>query len=208
MEWTEYITKTISVHQIFKIHLQNIKEFETISYSLARIIGTVIPKPLSPTLVKLKNITRTSTIQVPVVNGAFKAYVILKPGENHLEFHIEERQVLKLRLNYEIPTRDQFVRVVYIKCRDHDGSFQAPEWEDASLESAKRRIILGTQLLQMFIAEALYNKNHGRRTIHIECDGHGVPLCHVHETQLSLCETHTITDSIVFFRHLAKELVR
>ncbi|XP_014676741.1 PREDICTED: putative zinc metalloproteinase YIL108W [Priapulus caudatus] len=209
MQWTEQVTQTISVHQKFTVQLENVRDRDKLTYSLARFVGTVTPKPSSQsTKLMLHNTATGSSLSYPIADGFFKAYITLSPGGNNLEFRIEGRKVHGITLEFSIPARDRFIRLVYVRCKDDDGRFQAPEWEDDSAESAKRRVILGAQLLQMFVAEKMREAGHGRRTIHFESDADGVPVCHDHETRLSMQDAHGFKDPNTFFRHLAKELVR
>ena len=88
---------------------------------------------------------------------------------------------------------NRFVRVVYIKCADSDGSFDAPVGAPSDVESAVERLSFNAQLLQTFTAESLYQHGLGHRTFRIEEDDTGSPKVHVFTSKLMTCEALCMT---------------
>ena len=88
---------------------------------------------------------------------------------------------------------NRFVRVVYVRCADSDGSFDAPVDVPCDVDSAVKRLSLNAQLLQTFTAESLYQHGLGRRTFQIEKDDTGSPKVHIFTSKLTTCEALSMT---------------
>ena len=188
------------------IQITNLHPGETLTYALPLLSGEIDADPLAPCdIIEIWNNSINHVIAWPVIHGQFKAVVELRPGENTILLK-HGADILHFKLNHQVPKFRKFVRPVYIKCRDHDGTFQAPDDEDCSAESAQRRIVLGAQLIQTFTAEKLHEHGLGRKTFQLETDASGKPFCHIFTTALTLEKAHSMSggDLWVYF---AKELM-
>lgn len=88
---------------------------------------------------------------------------------------------------------NRFVRVVYVRCADSDGSFDAPVDVLCDVDSAVKRLSFNAQLLQTFTAESLYQHGLGHRTFRIEEDDTGSPKVHIFTTKLTTSEALGMT---------------
>ena len=82
----------------------------------------------------------------------------------------------------------RYVRVVYIKCSDGDGTFQAPPGVKNDIEEAIKRLSFNARLLQTFMAESLYQHGLGHHTFRLEEDEAGNPKVHVFTSKLTMSE--------------------
>ena len=187
------------------IHVTNIAEDETITYSLVLLTGTVQPHCQQGVLTVYTKGSPDKQLSWPIVNDSFRALVELNEGINviYLCYHNEE---LQFSLRYENPKWRKFVRPVYIKCCDDDGHFQCPENEDSSVESAVQRISLAAQLSQTFTAEKMHEHGFGRKTFQLELGSQGKPTCHVFTTKLTLAKVHAMSGNELW-THFAKEFM-
>lgn len=187
------------------IAVTNLESGETLGYSLPLVVGEVRP-PLAQGTIKVSNKQTGRTLLWPIFNGQFKALVELAHGENHLQFKYYG-EVLEFALVFKVPALQRFVRPVYIRPHDDSGSFQAPEGEDCSCESAVRRISLAAKLIQTFTAEKMHEHKLGRRTFVLENDIHPKrPTCHVFPASLSFAESQTM-DGGDLWMTFARELM-
>lgn len=82
----------------------------------------------------------------------------------------------------------RYVRVVYIKCSDGDGTFQAPPGVKNDIEAALKKLTFNARLLQTFMAESLYQHGLGHHTFRLEEDEVGNPKVHVFNSKLTMSE--------------------
>lgn len=132
----------------------------------------------------------------PVVCKGFKAVVPLNIGENLIVLKVPDRtdlNELEFKLTYIPVTISRFVRVVYIKCTDSDGSFDAPANVPCNLDSAVKRLAFNSRLLQTFTAESLYQHGLGHKTFCIEEDDTGSPKVHIFTSKLKTYEALGMT---------------
>lgn len=144
----------------------------------------------------------------PIVKGGLKVVVPLTTGENLIRLKVMDRVNIcefDLKLTYEPLTISRFVRVVYIKCADSDGSFDAPMGVPSDVESAVKRLSFNAQLLQTFTAESLYQHGLGHRTFRIEEDDTGSPKVHIFTSKLMTCEALCMTGDQLY-ETFSKEL--
>ena len=187
------------------ISVMNLHPGEALGYSLPLVVGEVRP-PLTQGTIKVTNKQTGRTLLWPIFNGKFKALVELTYGENHILFKYYG-EVLDFTLYFRVPAIKRFVRPVYIRPYDDIGSFQGPEDEDCSCESALRRISLSAKLIQTFTAEKMHEHNLGRRTFVLENDLYpDRPTCHVFPTAVSFAESQTM-DSGDLWMSFARELM-
>ena len=203
------------------IQIHNFTSGDTVSYSLPLLVGEVRP-PLAQGSI---TVTRCSSppgsnlplldsnapclddaSSWPVYNGRFKALVLLVPGENRVALRYLD-EVAVIVLVYCVPDFVNFVRPVYIRCSDDAGTFQGPDEEDRSLDSAVRRIILATRLLQTFTAEKMNEHGFGRRTFVLEHDLDPTrPPCHVFTSRLKMKAALAMNGSDLWM-NFARELM-
>lgn len=125
---------------------------------------------LSDSSITLRNIDAENEItKWPVVNNNFKCLANLQPGRNRFVLEYNGAK-LPLDLIFRPKVTDYHVLPVYIICKGDDGVFQAPVTEDNSPESAQRRILLGSKLIQSLTAEKLYEADLGRKTFQLSTD--------------------------------------
>lgn len=116
----------------------------------------------------------------PLVAGKFRAFVHLNQVDNVIRLRGDASESIRIETVTLEPIRLQrFVRLVYVVCRDRhgqfDGSFQAPNEEDASLTSALTRISIGALMMQYFYSETLSS----RKTFRLELNDFHEPIVHV-----------------------------
>ena len=88
--------------------------------------------------------------------------------------------------------------MVYVKCADSDGSFDAPANVPCGLNSAIKRLSFNAQLLQTFTAESLYQHGLGRNTFRLEEDESGSPKVHVFTSKLTTSEALSMTGNQLY----------
>ena len=175
------------------------------TYSLPLLVGEVRP-PNPQGTVSVRVDHQKTPLTWPVFNGVFKAVVPLLPGSNTIKLSYYQ-ETKEIKLIYKVPKFKQFVRPVIIKCSDDDGRIQGPDDEDCSMESAQKRISLGSLLLQTFTAEKLHEHGLGRKTFMLERDlDASAPECHVFTSRLTLAEAHAMTGGDLWM-HFARELM-
>ncbi|KAL1488517.1 hypothetical protein ABEB36_014983 [Hypothenemus hampei] len=97
----------------------------------------------------------------------FKTLLELVNGNNKFEFQFA-CQTLSFDLRYCKSDAENTVMPLYVMCLGHDGTFQAPSNQRNNIESACKRILLCSKLLQCFTAENLMENGLGRKTFHLE----------------------------------------
>ena len=83
--------------------------------------------------------------------------------------------------------------MVYIKCQDSDGSFDAPAGVDNSIDMAVKKLKLNVQLLQTFTAENMNKQGLGHTTFRVEQEKDGSPKVHVFTSSLKTSEALSMT---------------
>ncbi len=190
------------------IHVSNVTCGETLSYSLALLVGQVTPPLAQASIVVIghKEGGHPESLVWPVFNGHYKALVQLQPGLNQIQLQFYD-ETLEFLLHYKVPKLTRFVRPIYLIATGHDGYFQGPDQEDCSPESALRRISLGAKLLQTFTAEKLHEHGLGRRTFVLETDlfpDH--PPCRIFRTKLNVEEAYKMSGADLWM-YFARELM-
>lgn len=102
------------------IHVRNLLDGESLSYSLALVRGRA---PLGCTYVRLRGGHRSQQSEWPVVAGEFRLLIELQRGPNRLELEAGGFR-RKLHLVYEPRSTRLRVTPVYVICAGHDGYFQ------------------------------------------------------------------------------------
>lgn len=83
--------------------------------------------------------------------------------------------------------------MVYVKCADGDGSFDAPVNAPSDIDSAVKKLSFNAQVLQSFTAESLYQHGLGHKTFRIEEDESGSPKVHIFTSKLTSSEALSMT---------------
>lgn len=187
-----------------RLCVYNVVSGDTLTYHLPLLIGEADTPQIGTGHVEVWSDTATA-VTWPVVGGCFKALVQLQYGANNVHFRYKS-ETLSMVLNYEDPKIPYFVRPVYIVCSDHDGSFQGPDDQDCSQQSALKRIALATQMVQTFTAEKMREHGFGRKTFQLERDENANPICHCFKTKLTMEETHSMT-GYELWAYFARELM-
>ncbi|XP_044754159.1 putative zinc metalloproteinase YIL108W [Coccinella septempunctata] len=97
----------------------------------------------------------------------FKFILSLREGPNNITIKYCCHEV-QISLQYVPRILTYTVCPLYIICKGHDGRFQAPENQNNSKESACKRIMLISKMLQCVTAEKLYEKTLNRKTFVLE----------------------------------------
>lgn len=186
------------------IKIVNFNNNEKVTHSFVIIKGFVINTESNNCLGTKDRITlKTAQYQLSHALQAgsdrFKILVELSSGLNEFTI-IYCCASLTFCLEYIEPNTELVVSTVYIICAGHDGKFQAPEYENNSIESACKRILTGAKLLQCIIAEKLFEFNLGRRTFKLEKD------CHVFYSKLH-CDTARQMRQDELWTHFAREII-
>ncbi|GIY43922.1 uncharacterized protein CDAR_611151 [Caerostris darwini] len=185
------------------VKISNYKNNDVLNLSLPLIIGEIIAAKDSKIIVQNETFNSDSIIW-PVVNGKFKVLVKLKSGENKIKFQYQKFSYY-ITLIYEPLKNKRYVKLVYIKCRDDEGSFQAPCGEDNSAFSACKRLSLAAQMLQTFTSDKLKEHSLKSKTFRLEEEKNQV-ICHVFTSSLSLAEAYKFNEEQMW-SHFAVELM-
>jgi hypothetical protein len=97
---------------------------------------------------------------------------------------------LPLNINTQFFIFVRYVRVVYIKCSDSDGSFDAPDDVNNSLDIALQKLRFNALLLQTFMAEEMNKHGFGYQTFELEQNENGEILVHVFTSELTTEKSH------------------
>ncbi len=84
----------------------------------------------------------------------------------------------------------RYVRVVYIKCSDSNGSFDSPDNVNNSLDNASQKLRFNALLLQTFMAEEMNRHGFGYQTFELEENDTAEVLVHVFTSELSTEKAH------------------
>ena len=110
--------------------------------------------------------------EVPMIKLKFKVVCQLYPGENDIKFDFLGVKD-SLRLTYRESPTDYRVKLVYVICKDHDGTFQSPPDLDCSVTAAVKKISVSATVLQCIMGELLWEQKLGRKTFSLELDTDG-----------------------------------
>lgn len=143
--------------------------------------------------------------EVPMVKLKFKVICQLYQGENDIKFDFLGVKDT-LRLTYREKQVDYHIRLVYVICQDHDGTFQSPPDVDNSINAAIRKISVAATVLQCVMGELLWEQRLGRKTFTLELDTHGQPIVYQHKSDLTVEQSHTIAQEKLW-ETVARELV-
>jgi len=143
--------------------------------------------------------------EVPLIKLKFKIVCQLYKGENDIKFDfLGVKDTLKIW--YREPVTEYLVRLVYVTCKDDDGSFQSPSDLDNSVRAAVKKISVCSTVLQCVMGELLWEQKMGRRTFALETDRDGQPVVHIHQSGLTVEETHALGQERLW-ELLAREII-
>ena len=96
--------------------------------------------------------------------------------------------------------------MVYIKCAEGDGTFDAPAGVKNDIEAATKKLSFNARLLQTFTAESLYQHGLGHHTFRLEEDEMGSPKVHVFNSSLTMTEALKLNGDQLY-REFSKGIV-
>jgi len=179
---------TVAAGRSSQIYVENLADAERVGYQLLLIRGSVGGQTDA-----LEVSAGADRRQWPVVDGRFRALVMLKPGRNEIHLSAPGHWTRPLIVCYEPPASDFFVRMVYIVAAGSDGRFQAPPGEPDDIESARRRLAFAGLLMQTATAELMYEAGYGRKTFRLYRNSAGEVETIVHRSDLTLEKAHEMT---------------
>ncbi|GFR26535.1 putative zinc metalloproteinase C607.06c [Trichonephila clavata] len=185
------------------IKITNYFNKDILNISLPLITGEILAAKDSEIIVQNETSSGDFTLW-PVMNGKFKVLVKLQSGENKIKFQHKNVSSV-LNLSYRPLNFKRFVRLIYIKCIDDDGTFQAPLGENNSIDSACKRLSLAAQMLQSFTYDKLKEHRLNAKTFCLEEENDEV-LCHVFTSSLTLKEVYILNEEQLW-SHFAVELM-
>ncbi|GJQ71366.1 hypothetical protein Trydic_g11097 [Trypoxylus dichotomus] len=157
-----------------RIIINNFKNNEVVHYSLVLLKGSIehdnCNESSRANVCHTNDCTISETTTKPSRTD-FKVLVELNPGENlvSIDFCCSS---INMKLTYRRRKTCLSIIPMYIINDGHNGEFQSSDIEDSSPQSACKRILTGSKLLQCLIAEKLYEDGFGRKTFQLENDEH------------------------------------
>ena len=184
------------------ILVENLADAERVGYQLLLIRGSV-----GGETDRLEVSAGPDRRTWPVVDGRFKALVMLKRGRNEIHLSVPGHRTRPLIVNYDPIKSNRFVRMVYVVAAGSDGRFQAPPGEPDDIESAARRLAFAGLLLQTATAELMYEAGYGRKTFRLYRNGAGDVETIIHRNKLTMEKAHEMT-GLGIWRKLYRDLDR
>lgn len=186
-----------------EIRFLNVKPNDTFSYSIALIKGEIFNynHRNGVTILQIVNENKPKFIEnVEItIDGKFKVAVELTPGANllKLQFCCIANEI-SIFFNKKNSPR-YLLRIFYIICNNHDGSFQAPEDIDNCIERACEKIDLAIQMVQCLFAEMLTKHEFIRKSFEFI-------KCKPFQSSLSVEEARKMNQNDLWMYH-AKEIL-
>lgn len=142
------------------------------------------------------------------ISNSFQFKIILRLEQGVNTFSLKYCSIEKeLSLVFRPRSTTFCVLPIYVICKGHDGRFQAPDYEDNSIDSACERIDVGIRLVQSLFAEKLKEGGYGRYTFQLQSDiNPKVPDVNVFYSNLSVEDAHSKTTRDLW-SSLAKEIM-
>lgn len=192
------------------IIINNYNNKETISHPCILLKGIILTSYSSncnknKNSLSIKNSDHFFTVQLYF--NKFKSLIELNIGENKLLLNYCCHKI-EFIINFR-PRKTNFCVVpLYIICKNHEGSFQAPEDVENSPTSACQRIFVGLRLIQTLIAEKFYENGLFRKTFQLESDLHSsVPKCRIFESNLDFKIARSMSQ-IDLWAHFGNEILQ
>lgn len=186
------------------IDLSNLRSGDHVNHSIVLVKGKINNCDSLDEQITIRNANADVTFhsrELRKANGAvsFKCLVRLEVGENRLTLKFCQTNG-DLILHYDEPDRPKFIlKLYYVICGGHDGSFQSGDNVANSAQIACDRITLAVQLIQSLIAEKLYEAGFGRKTFQFI-------KCKQFQSSLSL-ETARMWNASQLWDYHAKEML-
>ncbi|OQR88387.1 hypothetical protein THRCLA_10354 [Thraustotheca clavata] len=140
----------------------------------------------------------TATFWPVAQSGKFKALVLLPHiGQHDIVLNVADCYHF-LSVTYEPKQSLHKIRFYYQKCKDSDGTFDAPPSTDNSELVAIAKIKFNAMMMQTAMAELLRMHGFPRDTITLEGDENGHPIVHVVETSFTNEEARAVNDQELF----------
>ncbi len=171
-----------------RIWVENLADAEHVGYQLLLIRGSVGGETDA-----LEVSAGADRRTWPVVDGRFKALVMLKDGRNEIHLSAPGHWTRRLIVNYDPIKSGRFVRMVYVVAADSDGRFQAPPGVPDDIESARKRLAFAGLLMQTATAELMYEAGRGRKTFRLYRNGAGDVETVIHRNGLTMEKAHEMT---------------
>lgn len=144
------------------------------------------------------------TTRWPIRAHRFKALVRLAPGDNDVAL-TDSAGTRHVTIRHDPQSNPRFVRLVWIRAADGDGTFDAPPGEPRDEASALARLRTAGLLMQTFTAESLHRMGFGRRTFRLETAADGLPEVTVFRSSLTMAQAHAM-DGGALWSHFYGEL--
>lgn len=186
------------------IDLSNLITGEHVRHSIVLVKGKINNCDSLDEQITIRNARSDVTFrsnELKTANGAvsFKCLTRLEAGENILTLKFGQVES-ELILHYDKPDQPKYVlKLYYVICDGHDGTFQTGEDVENSADAACERITLAVQLIQCLIAEKLMEAGLGRKTFQFN-------ECKQFRSSLSLEVARTWNASQLWHYH-AKEML-
>lgn len=154
---------------VHRIDLSNLRTGDHVSHSIVLVKGKIASRDSCGDHILIENANSNETFrsdEVRKVCGtiSFKCLVQLVAGENVLTLKYDSIEQ-QLTLYHDDPGHPKFIlKLYYIICTGHDGTFQSIEGEANSAEIACKRITLAVQLIQCLFADKLREAGFTRKT--------------------------------------------
>ncbi|KAK3917038.1 Putative zinc metalloproteinase YIL108W [Frankliniella fusca] len=196
------------------IKISNVNSGEEICHSVLLVEGIIestnndCKAPMAVTIEQISGLlcNPPTTIHKVSSNMSFKCLLKLDLGMNKfiIKFCLVEKEIIF----YFKPRQTNFCVVpIFVICKGHDGRFQAPAYEDNSIESACERISTGIQIIQSLFAERLQRGGYGRLTFQLLADiDQSAPDCHVFYSDISVKDAHNASADTLW-TWLAREIM-
>ncbi|XP_057667517.1 uncharacterized protein LOC130900725 [Diorhabda carinulata] len=188
------------------IKISNFSNLDAVTYPIIKITGSVQHATSSSCQNQEKsNVylclnSNHDFFSTCLINDKFKFLVELQNGKNKIivKYCCE---FFSLILEYFPIISETAVIPLYVICEDHDGCFQAPPWENNTIESACKRITVCSKLLQCVTAEKLYEHGLGRKTFLLTGD------CQVFRSQLSCSNARSMSQTKLW-QNIGREIMK
>ncbi len=194
------------------LKINNIRKSKSYSHSLLLLKGSTHRSIKSNKVYVCVN-SNSQINNWPIIESKFKILLHLQKHVNEVRVWVEndsneEIENLKFELTFDPPINKRFIRIVYLVCEDingklfENGTFQSPEHENNSIDSALKRISLNMLMAQTFFAQTLPN----HKTFQLELDNNNFPKVHAFKLNISNIQIWSL-DSYDLWKYVAKQIM-
>jgi len=188
-----------SVVNITEWELLNFKNDETISYKLPILFGRC---PAGETTLTVEVAGKTYTW--PLSEGYFKGPVLLNKGSNEIRLDSNSK-IVYTTLNYEPSNNAKKVQMVYAIAANDDGHYLAGAGEANDMESAKKRLVVQSLMMQSATAEMMFKSTGKHDTYTLVEDENEQPIISVFQVTQTR-ETLYAMDGLVIYYSIQDQL--